>query len=63
MDNMQLKKVLLVALKETEYEMEEIAWSWNGDLPGRAEDRAHQANDTIEAINELRKLLEGFDEM
>lgn len=35
----------------------EVAGSWNGDLPGVAEDRAHIANDIIEKCSELSELL------
>ncbi len=36
---------------------EEIAGWWNGDNPGRAEDRAHIANDIIETSKKLQELL------
>lgn len=38
-------------------ESESIAGWWNGDSPGRAEDRAHIANDIIEASKKLQALL------
>jgi hypothetical protein len=36
---------------------EEIAGWWDGDLPGRAEDRAHIAADIIETTIRLQDLL------
>ena len=42
---------------------EEIAGSWNGDESGSAEDRAHQANDIIEACQNLQELLNGMEEL
>jgi hypothetical protein len=34
---------------------EEIAGQWDGDNPGRGEDRAHIANDIIELLKELQQ--------
>ncbi len=42
---------------------EDIAGQWNGDEPGGAEDRAHQANDILEAIKNLEELVEGMDNL
>ena len=33
---------------------EEIAGQWDGDLPGRGEDRAHIALEIIELLKELQ---------
>lgn len=49
-------------LSELKKEMEEIQGQWNGDNPGRAEDRAHQAGDIIENINQIEKLLVELDD-
>ena len=42
---------------------EEIAGEWNGDEPGRQEDRAHQATDILEKVAELEELIEGMDNL
>lgn len=42
---------------------EDIVGNWNGDNPGSAEDRAHQANDILEAIKNLEELISGMDEL
>ncbi len=49
-------------LLELRREMEEIQGQWNGDNPGRAEDRASTAGDVVERINEIEKLLADLDE-
>ena len=36
---------------------EEIAGEWDGDNPGRAEDRAHQAQDILDKVVELSILI------
>ena len=41
---------------------EEIAGSWNGKESGRAEERADIANDMIDKVDELRKLLAELNE-
>lgn len=41
---------------------EEIAGEWNGDEPGRQEERAHIAEDIMEKAQELIELLEELDE-
>ena len=42
---------------------ENISGYWNGDDSGRAEDRAGQANDIIEAVDNLVELLQGMEEL
>lgn len=42
---------------------EEIQGQWDGDLPGRGEDRAGQAEDIIEACKNLQELIEGMDNL
>jgi ribosomal protein L19E len=41
---------------------EEIRSQWNGKFSGRAEERADIANDIIEKVKELRRLLAELDE-
>jgi hypothetical protein len=53
-----MKKELQTLIKQ----MEEIAGEWNGDEPGRPEERAHIAEDIIEKTKELLDLLEELDE-
>lgn len=36
---------------------DEIAGEWDGNEPGRQEDRGHQANDIIQKAQELQQLL------
>ena len=42
---------------------EDISGSWNGDESGRGEDRAGQANEILEKIEELEELISGMDEL
>jgi len=42
---------------------ENIAGNWNGDNPGRSEDRAMQANEIIEKVDELIKLINGMENL
>lgn len=42
---------------------EEISGNWNGDDSGSAEDRAHQANEIIEAVENLEELIKGMEEL
>lgn len=42
---------------------ENIAGQWDGDNPGSAEDRAHQANDILEAVTNLEELIKGMEEL
>ena len=42
---------------------EEIQGSWDGDLPGRAEDRAHQATDILEKVKELETLIANMENL
>jgi hypothetical protein len=42
---------------------ENIAGQWNGDNPGRAEDRAGQANEIIEKVDELIQLINGMENL
>lgn len=42
---------------------ENIAGNWDGDLPGRQEDRAQQAQEIIEAVDHLQKLIDGMEEL
>ena len=41
--------------------LEEIAGEWDGDNPGQKEDRAHAAQEGIEAIDKLVQILEELD--
>jgi len=50
------------SLLELRREMQEIRGQWNGDDPGRAEDRAMTATDIVERIGEIEKLLADLDE-
>lgn len=52
----------ILDLKELARKAEEISGEWNGDLPGRDEDRAHCANDIIEKCKELEILLDEMQE-
>lgn len=49
-------------LKNISEYAEEVSGQWNGDNPGRGEDRAGIANDIIEKVAELRELLSALDE-
>jgi hypothetical protein len=40
-----------------------IAGSWDGDMPGSAEDRAGQANEILEKVAELESLIEEMDNL
>lgn len=51
------------SLKEIKKWAENIAGEWNGDESGSQEDRAHQANDILEAVAELEALIEGMEEL
>lgn len=42
---------------------EEIAGEWNGDESGIQEERADQAKDIIEAVDNLINLINGMDEL
>lgn len=46
-------------------EQEDIAGRWNGDLPGAAEDNAHEASDLIELaqplLDKLKQLIADED--
>ena len=42
---------------------EDISGEWNGDNPGRKEDRAHQANEIIEKVDELLELINGMENL
>lgn len=42
---------------------EEIAGEWNGDKSRSQEDRATQANEIIEKVDELIELINGMDEL
>lgn len=53
---------ILSAIDHLVVDMEEMAGEWNGDESGLKEDRAHLANDIIEASNNLKKLLEELAE-
>jgi hypothetical protein len=59
----QDQKILMLALNLYVGHMEEIGGAWNGDLPGRQEDRAHQAEEIIDTINKLRDQITELDQM
>lgn len=40
-----------------------ISGEWNGDESGSQEDRAHQAADIIEKLNEVKELILGMGEL
>ena len=42
---------------------EEISGQWDGDKPGRAEDRAHQAQDVIDKVEELSILINEMENL
>lgn len=42
---------------------EEIAGEWNGDESGSQEDRAMQAREIIEKVDELIELINGMEEL
>ena len=42
---------------------EEIAGEWNGDEGGSQEERAGQANDILEAVENLQELIEGMENL
>ena len=46
-----------MTLKELKTKMEEIQGSWNGDEPGRAEERADIAGDILRRIKSIEELL------
>lgn len=48
----------LNALDQLEKESSEIAGSWNGDNPGRLEERAGAALEIIDEIGKLRENIE-----
>jgi hypothetical protein len=41
----------------------EIASEWDGDLPGSAEERAHQASDILLAVENLEELMGGMENL
>lgn len=45
-------------LKQLKERMEYISGEWNGDEPGRQEENAHIAEEVIQKIDEIDKLLE-----
>jgi len=42
---------------------EDISGEWNGDNPGSAEDRSHQATDIMEKVDELILLINGMENL
>jgi hypothetical protein len=55
-------KYYQTALKAMKRHMEDIAGQWNGDEPGRDEDRAHAASEAIACIESLEALLEELND-
>lgn len=51
---------MIINTDELRKEMEDIAGLWDGDNPGRAEDRAHLANDILDAIKQLETLVTNY---
>jgi hypothetical protein len=49
-------------LRQVRTIMEEITGQWDGDLPGRREDRAHAALEVIEHLDAIEELLTELDE-
>lgn len=49
----------LIAIKKY---AEEVAGSWNGDESGIAEDRAGMANDILETVESLERLLRDLED-
>jgi hypothetical protein len=49
-------------LLELKREMNEVMGQWDGDSPGRAEERVSTASDIVDRINEIEKLLSDLDE-
>lgn len=52
-----------MSLEEIKKWANEIEGSWDGDLPGSAEERAGQASDILEKVAELEELIEGMDNL
>jgi hypothetical protein len=52
--DIQLKMLNLDPIELVPY-FEEIAGQWDGDMPGRGEDRAHIALEIIDLLKELQK--------
>jgi hypothetical protein len=50
------------ALTQLSTAAEQIAGQWNGDNPGRGEERAGVALEIIEKVKELRELMEYLEE-
>lgn len=48
-------------IKEIKEELEEIVARWNGEDPGPDEDRAREAQDILDEIERLEKLIEAFN--
>ena len=42
--------------------MEEISGAWNGDNPGTLEDNAHLANEVLEHITAIEKLIDELND-
>lgn len=42
---------------------EDIAGAWNGDESGSQEERADQAKEILEKLDELELLIKGMDEL
>ena len=42
---------------------ENISGQWNGHNPGREEERARQANEIIEKVDDLIDLIQGMEEL
>lgn len=58
---LNLKLIMIEQLKKMRTDFEEISGQWNGDNPGSKEDRAHAANEGIEAIDKLLEIIEELD--
>lgn len=44
-------------------ELNEIGGTWNGDLPGRDEDRAHLAEQAASRISEALEIVEEINKL
>jgi len=51
-----------MTIEKLKAQMEEISGAWNGDNPGTQEDNAHIANEVLEHITAIEKLIDELND-